>query len=453
MSRRILIVDDVATNRIILKVKLTAACYVPLLAADGAEALVLARQEPPDLVLLDYAMPDMDGIAVCRALRADPATAEVPIIMFTASGDDSARIAALQAGADDFLTKPIDDAVLMARIRNLLRTRDRMGDRVALDGFGFADAAEGFERPARIALIAGRAETAMRWRKVLEPHLRTPVTILSREAALEAPGPCPDLYILAHDLDGAGSGLHLMSDLRSRPESRDAAICVVLSQDSPATAATALDLGADDVLRDGFDGAETALRANTLVLRKRRADRLRDRLSEGLRLALTDPLTGLRNRRFAVPALDRMLAAATAAGDGCAVMALDLDRFKTVNDRFGHGAGDAVLAEVGRRLAAPLRDGDLIARIGGEEFLVAARGLTDDGARALADRLRQSVSGRPVLVSGVDGGLHVTVSIGLTVSGGSTEGAQAMMTRADQALLAAKAEGRDQVRVIGRSAA
>lgn len=453
MTRRILIVDDVPTNRIILKVKLGAACYDAVLAASGAEALEIAGRMPPDLVLLDYAMPSMDGIEVCRALRAAPATARVPIIMFTASGDEAAKIEALRAGADDFLVKPIDDKVLLARIRNLLRARsgDFSENSAALEGFGLAEAADTFEVPGRVALIAPRPETALRWRATLAPHLNTPITTMSREAALEGTSRGADLYIIAMDLDAPGSGMQLMSELRSRPGSAHAAICLVLPADAHAAAATALDLGADDVLRDGFDGAEAALRAQALIMRKRAADRQRARLAEGLRLAFTDPLTGLYNRRYALPALGRMLADTAPPHKACAVLVLDIDRFKSVNDRFGHAAGDSVLAEVATRLSLALRPGDLIARIGGEEFLVALPDVSQPEALALAERLRRCVADRPFDVAAGEAGLRVTLSIGVALATG--EAPDAVLACADRALMAAKADGRDQVIYRTRDAA
>lgn len=454
MTRRILIVDDVPTNRIILKVKLNAACYEAVQAASGAEALELARRHPPDLVLLDYMMQGMDGIAVCRALRADPATAQVPVIMFTASGDDSAKIAALRAGADDFMLKPIDDKILLARIRNLLRTRsgELAESSAAMDGFGLAEPAAAFDAPGRVALIAPQPETALRWRGALAPHLPGPITLMGREAALDGSGGPVDLYIIMEDKGVPGSGLQLMSELRSRPGSANAAICLVLPASAQADAATALDLGADDVLRDGCDAAEAALRAQALIARKRAGDRQRARLAEGLRLAVTDPLTGLHNRRYALPALGRMLADAANQQRPCAVLALDIDRFKSVNDRFGHAVGDAVLAEVAARLSSALRPGDLIARIGGEEFLVALPDVTEGDALALAERLRRSVAERPFGVVADEPGLQVTVSIGLALAP-PAQAADAVLACADRALMAAKADGRDQVITSRQSAA
>ncbi|MDO9525144.1 MAG: diguanylate cyclase [Gemmobacter sp.] len=462
MARKILIVDDVATNRIVLKVKLGAAFYDTVMAPNGAEALALARTTLPDLILLDYLLPDMDGISVTRALRADPLTRSVPVIMFTATGDEEAKLDALAVGVDDFLQKPIDDQVLLARIRNLLRDRDdSAGPDLATDDLrvcGFAEPGAGFDLPGRIALVAARPETTLRWRNTLAPHLTDRLEVLTREEAL-AGGlrPTPDLYIIAADLGPQesglqGNGLQLMSHLRSHPDTRHAAICMVIPQDQSAAAAMALDLGANDQIADGFDGRETALRARTLIRRKRAADQGRAAVRQGLKLAVTDPLTGLYNRRYAMPALTGMNRVAQECGLPCAVMLIDIDRFKLVNDHHGHSAGDAVLTEVARRLSAALRPGDLLARIGGEEFLAALPDVTEPEARDVAERLCRAVRGLPITLADDVGRLTITVSIGLALSGPPPDSAAMLIERADRALLAAKAEGRNQV-TFSRSAA
>ncbi|MFN3294394.1 MAG: GGDEF domain-containing protein, partial [Gemmobacter sp.] len=148
-----------------------------------------------------------------------------------------------------------------------------------------------------------------------------------------------------------------------------------------------------------------------------------------------------------------MLAEAAAHGRTCAVMVLDIDRFKSVNDRFGHAAGDKVLTGVSARLSVALRPGDLIARIGGEEFLVALPGVTEAEALILAERLRHAVSERPFAIDLSEPPLRVTVSIGVALASTPAETAESALARADRALLAAKADGRDQVMNAGRNAA
>jgi two-component system cell cycle response regulator len=460
MVGKVLIVDDVATNRIVFKVKLGAAFYQPLMAADGAGCLRLAREAAPDLILLDNLLPDLPGIEVLKQLRADPRTADIPVVMISADTDPAARLAAFAAGADDFLCKPIDDQVLMARLRNLLRAHEslaELGQRgSALRALGLAEGHAAYDGPGTIALLADRMETARRWRKDLAGMLADRLLALSREEALAegADGPPPDVFLIDANLGGPGAGLRLMSDLRSRAATRHAAVMMLLPASSPEMIAMAYDLGANDAVAASLSGHEVALRLRGLLRRKRLADRLRASVQDGLRLAVIDPLTGLYNRRYALPRLAAIADRAASLGSGFAVMVIDIDRFKGVNDRWGHAAGDAVLIEVAQRLTENLRAADLVARIGGEEFLVALpdAGLAD--ARATAERLCRAMQDQRVRLP--DGAwLSVTVSIGLAICEAPACPAEAVaevVERADRALLVAKAEGRNQV-TVSRNAA
>ena len=128
MSARVLFVDDIPVNVRLLEAKLAAEYYDVITANSGAEALELIKSEPPDIVLLDVMMPEMDGFEVCRRIRAEPATALLPVIMVTALNEQSDRVTGLEAGADDYLTKPVRDLALFARMRSLLRVKMLMDE-------------------------------------------------------------------------------------------------------------------------------------------------------------------------------------------------------------------------------------------------------------------------------------------------------------------------------------
>ena len=456
MSGRILIVDDLATNRIILKVKLNAACHETLQASSGAQALELARSEQPKMILLDMMLPDISGIDVCRRLRGDPATQHIPVVIITASGDRASRLHALEAGADEFLTKPLNEVILLARIRSLMRARETEAElRLRTESWGEMDMAEAetaFTMPGRVGLVASDAAIAIGWRTALAPHLPARMQILSPSAALADTdeGSAPDFYMIAEDLGAHGSGQRLVADLRSRLASRHAAIALTLHQPDPDSAAMALDLGASDLLTLPLDAQETALRIRMHIDRKRRTDALRRAVSQRLRMAITDPLTGLHNRRYALAHLDRIAARARETGRRYAVMVLDLDRFKSVNDTWGHAAGDAVLEAVAGRLRHNLRPTDLVARIGGEEFLIALPDATIGTARLTAERLCRVIAETPVDLPDGRGAVEVTASVGLALgpelsSDDAEAPARDTLGRADAALLAAKSEGRNQV--------
>jgi two-component system cell cycle response regulator len=460
MTGRILVVDDVATNRIVMKVKLAAACYAVEQADCGTAALEAARDVSPDLILLDVVMPDMSGLEVCRRLKADPATADIPVILITALSDRASKMAGLEAGADDFLTKPVDEVTLLARVRSLLRARDTARElkQRGETAPGFAEAAAGFaarEKPGRIALIASGPKGAVLWKTALDDRVGGEVSILPRDAALGSFGEeavdVPDVFVIAADLTQRNEGLRLLSDLRSRPATRHAATVMILPEGDSERAAIALDLGAHDILYDPFDAQELALRIRAQLGRKRQADRLRASLRVELEMAVTDSLTGLHNRRKGLFELDRMLAVETS---GIAVMLLDIDHFKQVNDTHGHSVGDRVLSIMARRLRGQLRAEDLLARIGGEEFLVALPDCDRATALACAERLRAAVADQGFAVGGTQTPLSITLSVGIALSApGSAETAQSLIDRADAALYGAKAHGRDQVTLSPMSAA
>lgn len=454
MTGSILVVDDVATNRIVFRVKLSAACYEVLQASCGREALEIARRERPDLILLDLAMPEMDGIEVCRRLRADPRTAEIPVVIITAQRGPRARIEALAAGADDFFSKPVDDAILLARLRSLLRARSATAELALREStshaLGFAEPAPdpmAFAPAGRIALLARKSEEVLAWRDALAARMPNRVELQAPLSALREGGEAPvaDVYVLRETMQRTGDGLQLMAELRARPATRYSAVVVVVDPEARNQAAMALDLGASDLLMLPFEPEEAVLRLRTQLRRKAEADRLRQRLRDGLQMAVVDPLTDLYNRRYALSHLDRVHTRAVERRRSYALMVLDLDRFKAVNDTHGHAAGDEVLRAVADRLRGTLRNVDLVARFGGEEFLVVMPDIGRDAATRAADRLRRRVSDLPIALPSGER-IAQTVSIGLAMGGGETGGAasaDAVLAQADRALYVAKSEGRN----------
>ncbi|UWQ19257.1 diguanylate cyclase [Jannaschia sp. M317] len=464
MTGRILIVDDVATNRIVMKVKLTAARYEVTPAASGEEALRIARGGGIDIVIMDMMMPGLSGAETCARLRADPATAAIPVILVTASDDTEARMEGLSAGADDFLSKPVDEIALLARVRSLLRSREEertyeehsgplLGMQMDSGFGGFAEGGKqaGFAaKPApidgQIALVAGGDSAwLLRQRDRLRPLFREQVSVISRDSVLSLDrDSAPDLFLIDADLGAHNEGLRLMSELRSRQATRHAAFIVILPAGDSERAATALDLGASDVAYRPFPVDEIAMRIRTQLARKRRADRMRDTLETGLRLAVIDPLTGLHNRRYGLHHLDQIATRCRAQGIRAGVILMDVDHFKAVNDTHGHLVGDRVLSKVALVLKESLRGEDLVCRIGGEEFLAVLPDSSLDQVRTVAERLRKAIE---ALNFRLDDGstLSVTMSLGVAMLEDRDDASTHALAIVDRALYAAKDAGRNQV--------
>lgn len=463
MPGRILIIDTVATNRIVLKVKMLAAQYLVDACASKAEALESIASNRPDLILMNLADPVEDQHSFCGDLRNNPDTATISIIAVGVADTSMTRFAALDAGADDVLPYPVNDALLLARIRSLLRVRSTSQELVLREStsraLGFEEKKAGFVGAAKMAFLTPVPQEQDRLVDALGAGLRCGLDVLDSAHVLTSlhNDAGYDLFIIdATQVDTDQGGLFgLVSDLRSRAETRLAAQMVVVPQEQPEIAAMFLDLGADDVVASDSDPSELTLRAKALIARKQQQDRLRDTVRSGLNAAVTDPLTGLFNRRYVEPHLARLAAQSRASGRKLAVMMIDIDHFKSINDTHGHAAGDKVLVQLSNLLRDNLRAIDLVARMGGEEFLVAMPRTSVEDAEQAADRLRKLVNTTSFDLGHGQPTIKVTVSVGVAVSRKIKSDNWAMdqiCDQADRALYVAKSAGRNQV-AMSKSAA
>ncbi len=461
MSGRILVVDDLATNRLILKAKLSASYYNVLLAESGEEALEIAHRELPDMILLDVMMPGMDGYEVCRALKASAQTAHIPVVMVTAANQQEERIRGLDAGADDFLNKPINDMTLFARVRNLMRVKV-MFDELKLrestsQDLGLSDFIDthdfATDYAGSVVLATGDTGLGGRWRDCITSRFPFDVRLAdSGQTVLElAEIHPPDAFIITQHLGNGEDGLRLVSMLKANPATRQSAILLVIEDGKLETATKALDLGASDYICAPFDANEMAARLRSQMRRKKYSDRLRSNVRDSLRMAVIDPLTGLYNRRYATQHIHRIVERAGETGLPYAVLMMDLDRFKTVNDVHGHAAGDAVLKEFARRLQENLRGIDLVARLGGEEFLVVLPDTTARSAEIAAERLRKAIDETPIPIGGGKM-LDITVSIGVAFGTAADRDPEKIIENADAALYKAKTTGRNRVSFFAEAA-
>lgn len=446
MSARILVVDDVDTNVRLLEAKLTIEYFDVVTCNDGATAIELARTEQPDLILLDVMMPKMDGFEICRRLKDDPATRHIPVVLVTALDGRQDRIRGLEAGADDFLSKPYDDLILMARVRSLtrlkimvdeLREREESGRRFGIGGAG-VERLRG--TGGRIVVVDDNPEQA----RVLMAELgrnHRPALANSIDAGISAGG--VDLMII-NAANASFDGLRLLAHLRAREVTRSLPILTIVDLKERQRLVKALELGANDIVSAPIDPDELSVRVVTQVKRKRYTDFLRERLERNLEAAVTDVLTGLHNRRYMASQLQSMLARANRGGEAISVLIIDLDHFKSINDSFGHDVGDEVLREFAVRLATNVRAVDLPCRLGGEEFVVVMPGTSLEDAQRIAERIRRDISSEPFRALAGKAPLDVTVSVGVasSVDGDTPE---TLLKRADQGVYEAKDRGRNTV--------
>jgi two-component system, cell cycle response regulator len=449
MSARILVVDDVMVNVRLLEAKLASEYFHVLTASSGETALEVARAERPDLVLLDVMMPGMDGFEVCRRLKTNPATAEIPVVMVTALSDVADRVKGLESGADDFLTKPVDDVALFARVRSLVRLKRMMEEwrlREEVSGrfenvLGNGHDPDDEMPPARVVLWEHSDTAAQRITEMLRPVVEATVRVKSPEELVRSLIRPADLVILG--LDGPFDALRLVGQLRSAEASRFTPVLLVAAEEETTRLAKGLDLGANDYIVRPIDRNELLARVQTQMRRKRLQDRLKENYQKSLALALTDGLTGLYNRRYFTAHLEGLMTRIADGAQAAAVLMLDVDFFKKINDTYGHAAGDTVLREVAHRLARNVRSFDLVARYGGEEFVVVMPETTLPIAAMVAERLRNAVADKPIALPERSSEISVTISIGIAIVEERGDSATASLSRADAALYEAKANGRN----------
>jgi two-component system, cell cycle response regulator len=458
MSARILVVDDVDVNVKLLEAKLASEYFNVIAAHDGQTALKIAQDGRPDLILLDVMMPRMDGFEVCRRLKADQRTADIPVVMVTALTDAADRVRGLESGADDFLTKPVNDVALFARVRSLVRLR-RMTEEwrhreEVYDQFNalFDKETPAKDKgPARILVWEENAFAGARLAELLQPVAGEIVRPSSAEELIHNCDQSIELVILS--LAGKLDALRLVSQLRAQEQSRVVPILLIADPCELPRLAKALDLGATDYLVRPLDRNELIARARTSIRRKRVQDRLQENYQKSLSLALTDGLTGLYNRRYLSAHLESLLPHVAEGAKGPALLMFDIDFFKKVNDSYGHAAGDAVLKEVSARVIRNVRAFDLVSRYGGEEFVVVLPETPLPVAVVVAERLRATIAETPISVGDPAIDLDISISIGVAVTRDATETAASLMRRADEALYAAKAHGRNCVMTFPADAA
>ncbi len=451
MTARVLVVDDILANVKLLEARLSAEYFEVLSAFSGKDALEILARERVDVVLLDVMMPGMDGFEACRRIKSDPRTHHVPVIMVTALDQPSDKVQGLESGADDFLTKPVDDIALITRVKNLARLKmlnDEMLMRASTGRqMGMA------ENAALEKALSGRSGRVL----VVDDHLRSATRLVealakTHEATIESDTHAAlarlgeqsyDLAMISLSLANA-DGLRLCSQVRSLDRTRHMPIIVLVEPGDEARLLRGLDMGVNDYLMRPIERHEMLARVRTQIKRKRHSDYLRNQLAESVELSIIDPLTTLHNRRYMEGHLGTLVLEALASGRALSLLVADIDHFKMVNDTHGHDGGDLVLKEFAARIRRNTRGIDLACRLGGEEFVIIMPDTDIARAYQVGERLRACVAAETFAVN-PETRIRVTASVGLATLERIDDTPETIFKRADNALYAAKRRGRNRV--------
>jgi len=457
MTARILVVDDVPANVKLLEVRLLAEYFEVLTAFNGQDAIEICENGKVDVVLLDVMMPGMDGFEVCRRLKADRATSHIPIVMVTALDQVSDRIRGLESGADDFLTKPVNDLQLLTRVRSLVRLKmltDELRLRASTTRNIGIEELLGKKDPlgdkrARLMLVDQRPASQNRIRDMLLPVADVEVSSDPQAAFFQAAEGNFDCIVVTTGLTGFDP-LRICSQLRSLDRTRFLPIILIAEHGEDDIVLRGLDLGVNDYLMRPIDEQELTARLRTQIRRKRYNEELRSSVAQTIEMAITDGLTGLHNRRYLDSHLVTLFERAASRDRPLSLMITDIDKFKTINDTHGHAAGDEVLRDFARRLRKNVRGIDLACRFGGEEFVVVMPDTEPHIAERVAERIRHEIESLPFTIGGGTQALKVTVSIGVASMIPGKDSVETLMKRADAALYEAKNTGRN--RVVAKAA-
>ncbi len=451
MTARILVVDDIPANVKLLQARLSAEYYEVVTAMNGPEALAVCEQGGIDLILLDIMMPGMDGFEVCERLKADPATRHIPVVMVTALDQPSDRVRGLTAGADDFLTKPVNDLQLMSRVKSLVRLKtltDELRLRAATTrAIGIDELLQGktgeMQGKPRLLLIDERPNSAERIGKMLYAEYEVDTTRDPQTGFFQAVEKDYDCVLITTGFANFDP-LRLCSQLRSLDRTRFLPILLIAEPGEDERVMRALELGVNDFMVRPLDPQELTARLRTQVRRKNYNDALRKSLVQTIEMAVTDGLTGLHNRRYLDNHMTTLFERANQRKRPLSFLITDIDKFKSINDTHGHDGGDEVLREFALRLRRQVRGADLVCRFGGEEFVVAMPDTDAEIAARVAERVRAAIENEPFALPGGKT-ISVTTSVGVSSLIAGVDSVTDLIKRSDRALYEAKNSGRNRV--------
>ena len=457
-KKKILIIDDQLPNQRLLEAMLPPGEYDIFTASDGEEGVEKVYEVFPDVILLDVMMPKKDGFTVARELKEDPAVNNIPIILVTSLDGSDSRISGLEAGAEEFLTKPVRTVELLARIRSMLQLkeyREQLLLRRQSEAI-FAEAKteekeerQEMEQMPRVLLVEDNPVDASIVQKVLENeplHLET-VKRGEEAVALILDGGIDLILldILLPDIDGFG----ICRKLKSMDVAKDIPIVVITCLDDMDSRITSVKLGADDFLVKPINSRELKARIKVLLEKKSQLDKLRSHYANALNSAVVDSLTGLYNHGYFKNFLNLEIKRSQRQSYPVCLLMVDIDDFKAYNDTFGHSVGDDILKNVGNMIRGEIREIDFTARYGGDEFAVVLPYSDKNGAIKVASRIQNAVASSKISKKYSVDMDNLTVSIGIAEYPSDVGAVEEMIKRADEMLYDAKKRGKNQVCTYG----
>ena len=444
----ILIVDDDPMNVKLLKTLLSPE-YNTVIAGNGIIALDRVEEKLPDLILLDIMMPEMDGFTVTRKLKSDYRTQNIPIILITALSSESDKIKGIEAGADEFLNKPVNQTELKARVKSLLKMRIyqeqlsgriHSGEKVIYPG-STRKTDGALEKMATILLVEDNRKDLDIFNIYLDKEPYRLLTVLDgQEALLKCQTEKVDLIILDLMIPGLG-GFDVCRKLKKNENTRNIQILMVSSKSDLESRLKGIELGADDFLIKPVNKEELVIRIRSLIQKKSYMDHLINRFETALQAAITDRLTGLYNHSYLKHFMEHEIERCYRQEHPMALIMIDIDDFKKYNDTYGHPAGDTLLQLFGKIIKDTIREVDFAARYGGEEFAVILPYTGHKNARKAAERILENI--RTGNAPGIKENKTASMGFACYPEDGMTM--PDIIQRADEALYRAKKNGKNQI--------